>query len=120
MAKGALTIVKNNLGRNVKELRLSSNMSQANLADKRKSRWVFTSRVMQSEAGDIAASGSALANHSFTHIGDHTTERRKPNDQNENTKCSDNSFRRRCLAGVRSRRGRAQATARPYPSWPSL
>jgi hypothetical protein len=30
---------------------------------KRDSRWVFASRVMQSEAGDIAVSGSALANH---------------------------------------------------------
>lgn len=30
---------------------------------KRKSRWVFTSRVMQSDAGDIAVSGSGLANH---------------------------------------------------------
>jgi hypothetical protein len=30
---------------------------------KRDSRWVFTSRVMQSESGDIAVSGSALANH---------------------------------------------------------
>jgi hypothetical protein len=29
----------------------------------RKSKWVFASRVMQSEAGDIAISGSALANH---------------------------------------------------------
>jgi hypothetical protein len=29
----------------------------------RKSKWVFASRVMQSEAGDIAVSGSALANH---------------------------------------------------------
>lgn len=30
---------------------------------KRESKWVFASRVMQSEAGDIAVSGSALANH---------------------------------------------------------
>jgi hypothetical protein len=30
---------------------------------KQDSRWVFASRVMQSEAGDIAVSGSALANH---------------------------------------------------------
>ena len=30
---------------------------------KRESNWVFASRVMQSEAGDIAVSGSALANH---------------------------------------------------------
>lgn len=30
---------------------------------KRDSRWVFTSRVMQSDSGDIAVSGSALANH---------------------------------------------------------
>jgi hypothetical protein len=30
---------------------------------KRESHWVFASRVMQSEAGDIAVSGSALANH---------------------------------------------------------
>jgi len=29
----------------------------------RTSKWVFSSRVMQSEAGDIAVSGSALANH---------------------------------------------------------
>lgn len=29
----------------------------------RESKWVFASRVMQSEAGDIAVSGSALANH---------------------------------------------------------
>ncbi|WP_057844131.1 hypothetical protein [Bradyrhizobium retamae] len=30
---------------------------------KRESKWVFASRVMQSETGDIAVSGSALANH---------------------------------------------------------
>jgi hypothetical protein len=50
---------------------------------------------------------------SFTHIGDHTTERRKSNDQHENTKCSDNSFRRRCYTGVRSRRGPARAGKPP-------
>jgi hypothetical protein len=31
--------------------------------EKRRSKWAFASRVMQSEAGDIAVSGSALANH---------------------------------------------------------
>jgi ribosome-binding protein aMBF1 (putative translation factor) len=36
MAKGGLNIVKNNLGRNVKELRLSTNISQIDLADKAK------------------------------------------------------------------------------------
>jgi hypothetical protein len=35
---------------------------RAGLGD-RKSKWVFASRVMQSGAGDIAVSGSALANH---------------------------------------------------------
>jgi transcriptional regulator with XRE-family HTH domain len=45
MAKGALTIVKNNLGRNVKELRLSSNMSQADLADKAKIRQPLISKM---------------------------------------------------------------------------
>ena len=47
---------------------------------------------------------------SFTHIGDHTTERRKPNDQNENAKCLDSSFRGRCHASVGS--GSRQAGAR--------
>jgi hypothetical protein len=32
-------------------------------AEKHKSKWVFASRVIQSKAGDIAVSGSALANH---------------------------------------------------------
>src|SRR5271156_4661951 len=39
---------------------------------------------------------------SFVRIGAHTTEWRRPNDQNENAKCRDNSFRRRCHASVGS------------------
>ena len=46
---------------------------------------------------------------SFVRIGAHTTEQRKSNDQNENAKCCDNSFRRRYHAGVRSRSWRAWA-----------
>jgi hypothetical protein len=47
---------------------------------------------------------------SFVRIEAHTTERRKPNDQNENAKCPDNSFRRGCHASVGS--GSRQAWAR--------
>src|SRR6202035_3528031 len=39
---------------------------------------------------------------SFVRIEAHTTERRKPNDPNENAKCPDHSFRRRCHASVGS------------------
>ena len=45
MAKSALNIVKNNLGRNVKELRLSSNMSQTDLAVKAKVRQSLISKM---------------------------------------------------------------------------
>jgi transcriptional regulator with XRE-family HTH domain len=45
MAKGGLNIVKNNLGRNVKELRLSTNMSQTDLADKAKVRQPLISKM---------------------------------------------------------------------------
>ena len=45
MAISALNIVKNNLGRNVKELRLSSNMSQTDLAVKAKVRQSLISKM---------------------------------------------------------------------------
>jgi transcriptional regulator with XRE-family HTH domain len=45
MKKRALNIVKNNLGRKVKQLRLSSNMSQTNLADKAKVRQPLISKM---------------------------------------------------------------------------
>jgi transcriptional regulator with XRE-family HTH domain len=45
MAKGALDIVKSNLARNVKELRLSANMSQADLADQAKIRQPLISKL---------------------------------------------------------------------------
>ena len=45
MAKSALNIVKNNLGRNVKELRLSSNMSRTDLAVKAKVRQSLISKM---------------------------------------------------------------------------
>ena len=45
MAISALNIVKNNLGRNVKELRLSSNMSQTDLAVKAKVRQPLISKM---------------------------------------------------------------------------
>jgi transcriptional regulator with XRE-family HTH domain len=45
MAKSALNIVKNNLGRNVKELRLSSSMSQTDLAVKAKIRQPLISKM---------------------------------------------------------------------------
>jgi len=45
MAKGTLTTVKNNLGRNIREFRLSSNMSQADLADKAKIRQPLISKM---------------------------------------------------------------------------
>jgi transcriptional regulator with XRE-family HTH domain len=45
MAKGDLNIVKNNLGRNVKELRVSTNMSQTDLADKAKVRQPLISKM---------------------------------------------------------------------------
>src|ERR1700727_2022743 len=47
---------------------------------------------------------------SFVRIEAHTTERRKPNDQNENAKCPDHSFRRRCHPSVGP--GSRQAWAR--------
>jgi len=50
---------------------------------------------------------------SFVRTETHAIERRKPNDQNENAKCCDNSFRRRCPAGVRSRHGLARVGKPP-------
>jgi hypothetical protein len=58
----------------------------------------------------VTQMGATCRAKNFTRTSAHTTERRKPNDQDENTKCCDNSFRHRCHAGVRS----------TDPSWPSL
>jgi DNA adenine methylase len=45
MAKGARNSVKNKLGRKVRKLRLSSNMSQTDLADKAKIRQPLISKM---------------------------------------------------------------------------
>ena len=50
MRKNTREIIKINLGQKIRELRLSSNMSQANLADKAKTRRALISEIERGEA----------------------------------------------------------------------
>jgi transcriptional regulator with XRE-family HTH domain len=71
MPKGANNVVKANLGRNIKELRLSLNMSQAKLAEKSKTDQAFISEMERGirshgpgghdDAANVAAGAMVLA-----------------------------------------------------------
>ena len=50
MRKNTRETIKINLGRKIRELRLSSNMSQENLADKAKTRRALISEIERGEA----------------------------------------------------------------------
>lgn len=61
MRRSARDVIKNNLGRKVRELRLSSKMSQEDLADKAKTRRALISEIERGEANPTLESIVSIA-----------------------------------------------------------
>jgi transcriptional regulator with XRE-family HTH domain len=77
MAKGAPEIVKNNLGRKVRELRLSLNMSQTTLAAKAETHQEFISDMERGEANPTLETIVRIATALGVHLDELFDSRRR-------------------------------------------